>query len=184
MTFRGFISVDIEATTDIRAFINDVSETGASLNMVDPEKIHITVKFLGDTDEEIIGDINKKVRTVVSDHTPFNLKLEGAGAFPKLDYMKVIWIGVEESAELSNIAHRIEEELVPLGFTREKRSFSPHLTIARVKGGRNKNRLKAVLDDYADYGFGVEKVTKLKLKKSVLKGEGPEYTTLEEYYLG
>ncbi len=184
MTFRGFISVDIEATSDIRTFIHDVRETGASLNMVNPEKIHITVKFLGDTEEDTVVDINDKVRTIVRDHTPFKLKLKGAGAFPKLDYMKVVWIGVEKTAELSDIAHRIEEVLVPLGFTREKRSFSPHITIARVKGGRNKNRLKAVLNDYAAHDFGGQRVTKLKLKKSVLKGEGPEYTTLEKYYLG
>ncbi len=184
MTFRSFISVDIEATEDIRAFIKSIGETGAGLNIVSPEKIHITVKFLGDIEEGLKGEISDKLRNIVGSYQPFRIELKDVGAFPKMDYMKVIWIGVQRNAELSDIAHRVEEELVPLGFTREKRSFSPHLTVARVKGGRSKQRLKAVLDDYANHDFGTQKVTKLRLKKSVLKSQGSEYTTLEEFYLG
>ncbi len=183
MTFRSFIAVDIEAKTGIRDFMSKVEETGASIKMVDPEKVHITVKFLGDIEEDIVDDIGNKIKFVLEDREPFVLNLKGAGAFPSLDYMKVVWIGAEECKDISEIAHRLEEELVPLGFKREKRSFSPHITVGRVKGGRNKQRLRAVLDDYKNYNFGRQKVTKLELKRSDLKREGPEYTTVKEYYL-
>lgn len=184
MMFRGFIAVDIHATADIKVLLDDLLETGAELNMVRPENIHITVKFLGDTQEELIPEINSKIEGILKEEEPFRIKLKGVGAFPKLDYMKVIWIGVEEVEELSRIAHRIEEELVPIGFPRENRSFSPHITVARVRGGRNKNRLKAVVSDYESHEFGELKVNKIILKRSELKSEGPEYFDLREYYMG
>ncbi len=183
MKFRSFIAVEIDATEEIRTFIRDVEATDANINMVDPDKIHITVKFLGDVDEDIVPAIGEKVRFVLEDRGPFVLNLKGVGAFPSLDYMKVVWIGTDEKEEFSEIAHRMEEELVALGFDREQRSFSPHITVGRVKGGRNKNRLRAVLDDYREHDFGKQKVNKLKLKKSELKREGPEYTTIKEYYM-
>ena len=183
MKIRSFISVDIEATDDIRTFINEIVETGANINMVNPDMIHVTIKFLGDIDEEMVADIGQKLDLIVEGRKPFVIDLKGVGTFPSIDYMKVIWIGIEENTELSDIAHRVEEELVPLGFSREKRSFSPHITVGRVKSGRNKQRLRAVVDDYRDVDFGKIIVNKLNLKKSVLKPDGPEYTTLKEFYL-
>ncbi len=183
MTFRGFISVDIEPTKKIEKFMGELERTGAPLKMVDQDKIHITIKFLGDTEEDRIKEISDIVRRVLKEHEPFELNIKGVGAFPHLDYMKVVWIGVEECPELQKIAHRIEEELVPLGFSRNDRSFSPHITVARVKGGKNKKELAHLLRDKRDFRFHSQKVTKLKLKESVLKKSGPEYKTLEEYFL-
>lgn len=183
MTFRGFISIDIEATDEIRRFMDDIEKTRAALKMVDPEKIHITVKFLGDTEEDMIDEIGEKMNGLLSSHEPFRLNLKGAGAFPHLNYMKVVWVGTEDKPVLEDIAHEVEEELVPLRFSRMEKGFSPHITVARVKGGKNKNRLKAAIQDYEGYEFGEQEVSELKLKKSVLKDSGPVYTTIEEYPL-
>ncbi len=183
MTFRGFISVDIEPTEEIKKYIGELERTGAPLKMVDPDKIHITVKFLGDTEEDQIKAISDTVRRVLKDHEPFDLNIKGAGAFPHLDYMKVVWVGVEDCPGLHKIAHQVEEELVPLGFSRMDRSFSPHITVARVKGGKNKEQLASVIRDYRDLSFRTQRITKLKLKESILKKSGPKYNTLEEYFL-
>ncbi|MFO7991840.1 MAG: RNA 2',3'-cyclic phosphodiesterase [Thermoplasmata archaeon] len=183
MTFRGFIALDIDVTSDMEKFMEEVESTRAPLNMVDTDKIHITMKFLGDTEEDDVGEISERIRSILKDFEPFYIRRKGVGAFPHLDYMKVVWIGLEKEPNLEDIAHGIEENLVPLGFSRSERSFSPHITVARVKGGKNKNRLKSVLHDYEDYDFGKQRVTKLKFKKSVLKKTGPVYHTLEEFYL-
>ncbi len=183
MTFRGFISVDIEPTEEIRKFMGELERTGAPLKMVDADKIHITVKFLGDTEENKIKDISEIVRGVLEEHSPLELKIKGAGAFPHLDYMKVVWLGIENSKEIHEIAHVVEEELVPLGFSRMEQSFSPHITVARVKGGKNKEQLVSKIKEYSNYHFDTQKIFKLKLKESVLKRKGPEYKTLEEYFL-
>lgn len=183
MTFRGFIALDIEPNDDIRRFIEGLKKTGAPLKMVDKDKLHITMKFLGDTEEDKVKDISEVVRNVLEEKEPFTIDLKGAGAFPHLGYMKVVWVGTTEEPKLQNTAHRIEEELVPLGFSREDKGFSPHITVARVKGGKNKDRLKRTIENYEEFYFKTQKVTKLKLKKSTLTKKGPIYETLEEYYL-
>ncbi len=192
MTFRGFLSIDVEPTDKIHEFMDEVERTGAPLNMVNPNQLHMTIKFLGDTEEEKIDEIVQKADFAVDPYDPFKLDLKGTGAFPHLGFMKVVWIGSEVSSEesqtstdeefslIADIAHRIEEELVPLGFERDEREFSPHITVARVKGGKNKEKLKSVIEEYEDEFFTTFKVNKLTLKKSVLKKNGPEYHTLEE----
>ena len=184
MTFRGFISLDVEPNDKVKRFMNDLENTGAPLNMVDPEQIHMTVKFLGDTEEDKIDDIVDKVNFALKEFEPFNINVKGTGAFPHLGYMKVVWMGTEDKTEnLKEIAHRVEEELVPLGFSREEREFSPHITVARVKGGKNKDQLRETIESYEGIHFKSLRVNRLSLKKSVLKKSGAEYTTLKEMYL-
>ncbi len=192
MTFRGFISIDVEPNDMMLEFIDEVERTGAPLNMVDPSQLHMTVKFLGDTEEDLIDEIVEKTEFALEPYDPFKIDMKGTGAFPHLGFMKVVWIGSEVSSEetqtsneedislLADIAHRVEEELIPLGFERDDREFSPHFTVARVKGGKNKERLKRVVEKYEDEHFATLDVEKLTLKKSILKKEGPEYHTLEE----
>jgi len=192
MTFRGFISIDVEPNDMMLEFIDEVERTGAPLNMVDPSQLHMTVKFLGDTEEDLIDEIVEKTEFALEHYDPFKIDMIGTGAFPHLGFMKVVWIGSEVSSEetqnsdeedislLADIAHRVEEELIPLGFERDDRDFSPHFTVARVKGGKNKERLKRVVEKYEDEHFATLNVEKLTLKKSILKKDGPEYHTLEE----
>jgi len=192
MTFRGFISIDVEPTEKMHEFIDELERTGAPLNMVDPNQLHMTVKFLGDTEEDIVDEIVEKTEFALEPYGPFKIDLKGTGAFPHLGFMKVVWIGSEVSPEetqsseneefdlLSDIAHRVEEELVPLGFDRDDREFSPHITVARVKGGKNKEKLKGTIEKYEDEEFMTWDVEKLTLKKSILKKTGPEYHTVEE----
>ncbi len=183
MTFRGFIAVDIEASEDVKNFKEDLEKTGAVLKMVDLDKMHITLKFLGDTEEEKVPDISETIRKVIEDHEPFQLRIKDTGAFPDLGYIKVIWMGIENEKTITDIAHAIEEELVPVGFSRMERGFSPHITVARMKSAKNKEKVASTIRDYQGRLFNVQDVEKIELKKSVLKRSGPEYTTLEEYYL-
>jgi len=192
MTFRGFISIDVEPTEKMHEFMDELERTGAPLNMVDPSQLHMTVKFLGDTEEDMVDEIVEKTDFAIESYEPFEIDLKGTGAFPHLGFMKVVWIGSEVSPEesqtsqseefdlLSDIAHRVEEELVPLGFDRDDREFSPHITVARVKGGKNKEKLKNTIEKYEDEDFTTWKVEQLTLKKSILKKTGPEYHTVEE----
>ncbi len=192
MTFRGFISIDVEPTEKMHELLDELERTGAPLNMVDPSQLHMTVKFLGDTEEDMVDEIVEKTNFALEPYDPFEIDLKGTGAFPHLGFMKVVWIGSEVSSDetqtsknedfdlLSDIAHRVEEELVPLGFNRDDREFSPHITVARVKGGKNKEKLKSTIEKYEDEHFTTWSVEKLTLKKSILKKTGPEYHTVEE----
>ncbi len=184
MTFRGFLSLDINANPEIVEFMNNLEKTGAPLNMVEKNQLHITMKFLGDTEEDMTDEITERVREVLKDFEPFDINVKGTGAFPHLGYMKVLWLGIEEEEKVGKLAHRIEEEMVPLGFDRfDDEEFSPHITVARVKGGKNKERLQDVLENYEDYHFGSQRVRSIKLKESILKKSGAEYEILDEMYI-
>jgi 2'-5' RNA ligase len=178
--FRGFIAIDIETNQKIIELFNKIGQTGANLKIVEPQNIHITLKFLGDTDEKLIEEIEQIIEKSVKENNPFEIKLTGTGVFPNPGYIKVVWIGIEENGIIGEIAGRIDEQTHKLGFERDKRRFSPHLTIARVKSAKNKDRLIQVLNQYSDTEFIKFKVESIKLKKSELTPKGPIYTTLKE----
>jgi 2'-5' RNA ligase len=181
--FRGFIAVDIDASSSVVEFGRDIRSSGANVKLVEPENVHITLKFLGDVEEDQVDDIEKAMRDSVKDIEPFKIKLIGTGVFPNQRNVKVIWVGVENGKYLEEIAGNIDERLSHLGFKKEKRGFSSHLTVARVKTARNKDALLKTIGNYADTEFGVQEVKSIKLKKSVLTPQGPIYSTVREVEL-
>ena len=179
-TMRVFIAVEIKATAMILKFEKEIEKTHANIKLVEPENIHVTLKFLGDTEEKFIDSIEHIMKETVKETSPFNLKLIRTGVFPNENYTKVIWIGIEDGNILQTLAQRLDEQLINLGFPKEKRGFSPHLTIGRVKTAENKTQLLQLLHHYADTEFGEYKIDTIVLKKSDLTPKGPIYTTLKE----
>jgi 2'-5' RNA ligase len=184
MPFRAFIAVDVESTSRLSDLKRSLGESGASLKLVDLENIHLTLKFLGDTDENLVESIVEIMKTSVEGIEPFEIELRGTGVFPNPNYMKVIWVGLENAGSLVAAAKTLNFELSKLGFKREKRGFHPHITVARVKGPKKKNKVQQILKDYKDEFFGSQKVECIRLKKSVLSMEGPTYSTIEEVKFG
>ena len=181
-TFRGFIAIDIDPTEKIKEFSENLKKINAKLKMVELKNLHVTLKFLGETEEEIIDEIERCMRDAVKDVKPFKIKLQGVGAFPNLRRINVIWIGTE-GREMEVIFRRLEEGLEKLGYSKEKRDFSPHLTIARVKSVGDKNNLISILGEYSKEYFGEQIVESIKLKKSILTEKGPIYSTIREVKL-
>jgi 2'-5' RNA ligase len=179
-TFRGFIAIDIKTTPQIISYEKEIVKTGADVKLVEPENIHITVKFLGDTDENHIDAIEQSIKESVSKINPFPITLKGTGVFPNQNYIKVIWIGIIDEGNIQIIAQAIDNTLAPLGFKKETRGFSPHLTVGRVKTARNKEQLLKVIGDHNAVEFTIQKVQSITLKKSELTPKGPIYTTLRE----
>ena len=181
--FRGFIAVDITAIQKIIEFEKEIKETGADVKLVEPKNIHITLKFLGDTEEHLIDEIGKIMKDAVKETKPFNIQLKRTGVFPNTNYIKVIWIGIEHGDQVGAIAHKMDEQLAKIGFKKERRGFSPHLTIARVRSAKNKEKLVQAIEKYNDVEFADLQVDSIKLKKSDLTPKGPIYTTLKEIKL-
>jgi 2'-5' RNA ligase len=94
--------------------------------------------------------------------------------------MKVLWIGITDEGNIETIVHAIDKKLEPLGFKKENRGFSPHLTVGRVKTAKNKDQLLEVMGKYKTVEFTIQNVQSIKLKKSELTPKGPIYTTLRE----
>jgi len=178
--FRGFIAIDIGSFSKLVELENEIKNSGAHTKLVEPENIHITLKFLGDTNEEYINKIEEIINNSVKDIEPFEIKLKGMGVFPNQNYIKVIWIGVENGEPIGLIANKIDEGLSKIGFIKEKRGFSAHLTIGRVKSAKNKDNLLKIVDKYKEIEFLKIKVESIILKKSELTPKGPIYTTLKD----
>jgi len=153
--------------------------SGGDLKLVEKENIHITMKFLGDVDERLLEQVKNAVSELSFE--PFRMELVGVGAFPNLRRPRVIWAGMTSGAEeTKRIYDDLETGLEGVGFRRERRRFSPHVTIARVRSGRNRDRLVEEVLSHRDDVFGRFEVSRVRLKRSVLTPRGPIYSTLAE----
>ena len=182
--FRGFIAVDIPVFSKILEFENDIINSGADVKLVELKNIHITLKFLGDIEEELIDNIEEVIKKSCENINPFKIVLKSSGVFPNYSYIKVVWIGIENIENLGKISSSIDEGTSKFGFEKEKRKFSAHLTIGRVKSAKNKDRLLQIINKYSDVEFGNIDVKSIKLKKSELTPKGPIYTTIKEVKIG
>ena len=149
-----------------------------------PEKLHLTLKFLGEIAPEKLTKLNAAVARATTDFNPFSLEIEGAGAFPPRGAARVLWLGVvDASGNLKEIQRRLEEECRATGFETEKRDFKPHLTIARLKEPERGREL-VKLDLESDFRTASFDVPALTVFQSVLHPSGSRYTILFKGSLG
>ncbi len=179
---RSFIAFDIDDKSVLRKLSeaqDKLVNTGADLKLVKPQNIHITMRFLGNIHPNMIDAIHEEMEKV--SFTPFDVEFKGLGVFPNMKYLRVIWTGIQKGADdLRKVSDQLEPRLRKLGFKPDPKGFSPHITIARVRTGRNKSELIGCVKELADYEFGVLRADCLRLKKSVLTPKGPIYSTLKE----
>jgi len=179
---RSFIAFDLNNELVLQRFreVQDkLVKTGADLKLVEPQNIHITMRFLGDIKPPMVDSVHEAMKKV--SFSAFNCEIIGLGVFPDLRYARVVWAGIRTGAdELRAVFIQLEPNLRELGFRPDPKGFSPHLTLARVKTGRNKAELARCVQDLADYDFGAVRADCLRVKKSVLTPKGPLYSTLRE----
>src|SRR5213596_3701327 len=108
VTFRGFIAVDIPPSPPLESFADQLRNASASLKVVSTDQVHLTVKFLGDTEEGLVPEIVATIREACADVQPFPITVRGTGAFPSLSRMNVVWVGVEGAEPIGRIAADLE----------------------------------------------------------------------------
>jgi 2'-5' RNA ligase len=179
---RSFISIDLEdqqILSRVASIISSLQALGGDLKPVEVENIHLTLKFLGNVSTPRLADVKSSLKQLT--FPSFSAEIKGAGAFPNLNHMNVIWVGVDEGwSQVEQIYEQVEKLLSSLGFSRENRPFSPHITIARVRSGRKRDEIANFLQHLSDESFGTITVDKVRLKQSVLSSSGPKYSTLME----
>jgi 2'-5' RNA ligase len=182
-TIRSFIAFDIDSELVLKRMINVQNllvETEAELKLVEPKNIHMTIRFLGNITILMVEKIYEEMKKI--QFIPFDVKIHGIGAFPNLRYPRVLWTGITQGADqLRSISDQLEPRLRSLGFAPDPKGFSPHLTIARVKSGRNKAELGKCITENVNYEFGTVEAKCLRLKKSDLTPSGPIYSILKEF---
>ncbi len=178
---RSFVAIEIGSIVidQIVAFQRMLVDIGADLKLVEAENIHITMRFLGEIPVSLVNRLCEELNAV--HFKPFEASFQGIGVFPDMRRINVIWVGVEKSVlELVDIYSQLELRFKRLGIFPDGRGFSPHITVARVRSSRNKDKLIETLLSAKDRDFGAFSVDTVKLKKSVLTPKGPIYTTLAE----
>ncbi len=144
---------------------------------VERENIHLTLKFLGNVSTPRLAEVKSSLKQLT--FPSFTAEIKGAGAFPNLKHMNVIWVGVNEGwTQVEQIYEQVEKLLSGVGFRRENRPFSPHITIARVRSGRKRDEIANFLQHLES--FGTITLDQVRLKQSILSSSGPRYSTLLE----
>jgi len=171
--------VALELSKDIQDQLALAQETirgcNARLTFVDPKNIHITAKFLGDVEEKTLQKVMDALRSVTFSSFPVTAGKVSVNN-PKRPH--TVWCAIEDAGQGERLFHLIEGALVPLGFERETRRFTPHATLARVKSPHPS--LFSSLDSLKDKSFGRCTIGGMKLKKSTLLPQGPIYEDLLE----
>lgn len=179
---RVFIAVDIpdgEVKEKILEFQRTISQTGADLKPVEPENIHITLRFLGDVTTAMVEGLRTELDRI--QFSPFRIALKGVGVFPDHRRINVVWVGVDEgNVGLVDLYGKINRALGRIGIPPDMRGLSPHITVARVRSGRNRDALSKTVAELVDTEFGSFEVASFHLKQSTLTPRGPIYQSLHE----
>jgi 2'-5' RNA ligase len=198
---RLFVGVELDAdvragvasvASDLRRQVDALLRPGPDLRWVEPANLHITLWFIGHVDDARGAAIRRALEHPFTT-TPFDLPVSGCGMFPRSGPPRVVWIGTQAAAEMSRLYAEVRDRLVPLGFEAEKRPFTGHVTIARVRENRSRGlpRRRAgqaddlrVLIERTPGVCGVSRVNAVTLFLSRLSPKGAAYEPLLRVPLG
>jgi 2'-5' RNA ligase len=177
---RAFLAITID-DDDIISRISHIQQRldkqYAKMKLVEPENIHFTMRFLGDTPISKIDTIREHLQKLSFES--FSIDIGHVGAFPNTKRPRVVWIGVETNGDLvTAIKKEVDALMNPLGYKPETRKFTPHATIARVRHVRDLQGIEGNLHDLAHEQAGSMTVSSIKMMKSQLTPSGPIYTEL------
>ena len=180
MTNRLFIGLDlpestIEYITNLR---NEIYGSSNNIKWEGEDKLHITIKFLGDVGENLLELIKDRLENI--ELFQIEAELNGFNFFVKNNNPNILYIGLKENSDIKKLHSEIEDECELLGFTKEKRKFKPHLTLLRIRGKEDLNQLNKFNNLSIEHKF---KISSFSLIKSELKPTGSEYTIIKSFKL-
>jgi RNA 2',3'-cyclic 3'-phosphodiesterase len=179
---RLFIALDFPGAVreSLHELIARLKQESSDARWVRPEGMHITLKFIGETDSKKVDSLRNALAAIHSPQ-PVELHFQGLGFFPHERQPRVLWCGVEASPNLAEIAAAIERSLEPLGFPREPREFVPHLTLARFPSPKGINEIVNAANELKSLDFGSAHETEFHLIESLLKPSGAQYNRLASF---
>jgi 2'-5' RNA ligase len=183
---RLFIAIELTDAIkiEIEKIVNKLREADCDVKWVRREGMHITLKFLGEVEEDKKNKIEDILVRVAGTTAPFKVSFRGIGAFPDLRRPRVLWIGIEDGGELlKEVAEKLEASLDELNFPGEKRAFFPHLTLGRARSNAGIEELKKAMAEEEKFILPELNVSEIILMQSILKKEGAEYRKVMSYKL-
>lgn len=173
-TERIFISADVPMVPEIEEAIADIKKA-SNVRPVPKEQMHITLKFLGDTDAASIPILCSELKDRLSSFSGFGLAMKGMGVFPDIRNPRVVWIGFEDPEELIKLSDAVTEAVSSLKLRCDKKKFSPHVTLGRING---KTDLSAILEKYREKEFCRFRCTSVNVMRSELTPKGAKHSVV------
>ena len=183
---RTFIAISIPPTilTRISLIQADLKKYNCRISWVKTKNIHLTLKFLGETNEEMIDDISEMLSKATESISQFSVSIKETGVFPDYRRPRIIWVGAESDNDLlGKLASNIDDKMSCLGFKKENRRFNAHLTLGRVKDSQGIQPILKELKNNEDFKAGTFLVEGVSLIKSELHSTGAIYTPLRKISL-
>ena len=174
---RLFIATHMRSTRPLREILERLRQIGRALRTVYDDNLHVTLKFLGATDPELVPRLAEQMTQAAGQQQALDLTIRGLGCFPNPQRPRVVWAGLVGAEPLVRIAGELESRLGPLGFPPEGRDFTPHLTLARVRS-RPPRELASFIEENASVPLGGVRVEAVTLYLSETGTHGPKYTPL------
>lgn len=177
---RLFVAIwlDDQVRTSLRRLQDTLRPRCPGVRWTSPEQLHITVKFLGEVEDRRVPDIVAGLEEAAELCKPFDLRVVNVGCFPPRGEVRIVWAGVEDTDRvLAGGAGVLDAALEVVGFARETRPFSPHITIGRVRSDGSLGRLRSVVEK-AQAGPEEQRVVEWRLMSSVMSSRGSVYDTL------
>src|SRR4030065_2894829 len=184
---RCFIAIELpEAVKSTLSGIEEgLKKSKADVRWVKPDNIHLTLKFFGNIEDKKTEKIIEIMENICSQYAPFTIKIKGMGTFPNIKSPRVLWVGIEGNDTLKTLQEEIEKGMESIGFEREDRAFTAHLTLGRFRSSIEKEGLlKAVKLHEKDTFVGSINVQSLSLIRSDLHPEGARYSKIIDIPLG
>ena len=178
---RCFISISLpeETKKGILAIQAKLKTSAADVTWSRPGGMHLTLKFLGEIEENSLPRIETAMNRTVNAFDPFSLDVSGIGVFPDAKRPRVVWIGINEDGDnLVRLQRDIEKELEIAGFPKEDRRFTAHITLGRIRSNKNISKLSGLIEEDKDIELGKFEALNIHLMKSELRPEGSVYTQL------
>jgi 2'-5' RNA ligase len=182
---RTFFAVHIHPNEKITSLLPDIQNylAGEKIKWVLADHLHLTLKFLGETQADYIQSIINTVSGHLTEIPAITLDLFSVGVFKSMHNPHVIWIGMSPCSSLQDARRYLNTEMRSFGFPADDTEFLPHLTLGRVKEIKQKEKLGILLEKYRNVSFGKVNVTEILFYESVLKPEGPDYIPLARFPL-
>jgi 2'-5' RNA ligase len=184
---RTFIAIEFDEAVrrQLGAIQTRLKPKCPKVKWVDPRQIHLTLKFLGEIAEGQVAAVGEALNALAGGCRPFEVKVEGLGCFPPGGGVDVLWVGLKDpSGQLAACQAKCEELIEPLGFPRERRAFSPHLTLARNRDPASGAKIRAALTAEPPAVVGTQTVTGVTFYHSTLTPQGPIYKPVSKHAFG
>ncbi|MEJ2646946.1 MAG: RNA 2',3'-cyclic phosphodiesterase [Sedimentisphaerales bacterium] len=186
---RVFIAIDIDKVikddlADLqKEMLGKVDIRQGDARWVNPDGMHLTLKFLGEIDDKQLIDVCKITEEVAGRHKSFDIEIGGVGSFGGRS-ARVLWVGAgKDSENLLKLQDDLETQLAFAGWAEENRKFEGHLTLCRIKNVKAGFKLAQLTKEYEDYRLDVMPVEAVSIYQSELTPQGPVYTLLGRYNL-